>query len=108
MLEINEELRDLIPPLTDDEYRGLENSIIEDGCIDPIIVWGNVVAILVVCQMVLGVSTLIGFGIWAPPQIEGVLLGIAHQGLGAILFASSMMLMRASLKPRGKPRKLAV
>ena len=43
MLEINPELRDLIPPLTDKEYRGLENSIIEDGCIDPIIVWGNVV-----------------------------------------------------------------
>jgi cytochrome c oxidase assembly protein subunit 15 len=73
-----------------------------------IVLWGNVVAILVVCQMVLGVSTLIGFGLWAPPQIEGVLLGIAHQGLGAILFASAMMLMRASLKPRVQPLKLAV
>lgn len=73
-----------------------------------IVLWGNVVAILVVCQMVLGVSTLIGFGIWAPPQIEGVLLGIAHQGLGAILFASAMMLMRASLKPRVQPLKLAL
>jgi heme a synthase len=73
-----------------------------------IVLWGNVVAILVVCQMVLGVSTLIGFGIWAPPQIEGVLLGIAHQGLGAVLFASAMMLMRASLKPRVQPLKLAL
>jgi hypothetical protein len=58
--------------------------------------------------MVLGVSTLIGFGLWTPPQTEGVLLGIAHQGLGAILFASAMMLMRASLKPRVQPVTLAV
>ncbi len=73
-----------------------------------IVVWGHVVAILVVCQILLGISTLIGFGYWAPPQIEGVLLGIAHQGLGAILFASAMMLMRASLKPKVHPLKLAV
>ncbi|MFY7761316.1 COX15/CtaA family protein [Aquidulcibacter sp.] len=73
-----------------------------------VVVWGHAVAILVVCQMLLGISTLIGFGHWAPPQVEGVLLGIAHQGLGAILFASAMMLMRASLKPKVQPLKLAV
>jgi cytochrome c oxidase assembly protein subunit 15 len=73
-----------------------------------IVMWGNVVAILVVCQMGLGISTLIGFGHWTPPQVEGVLLGIAHQGLGAILFASAMMLMRACLKPKVQPIKLAV
>lgn len=73
-----------------------------------IVLWGHAVAILVACQMLLGISTLIGFGRWAPPQIEGVLLGVAHQGLGAILFASSMMLMRASLKPRVPALKLAV
>jgi hypothetical protein len=58
--------------------------------------------------MVLGVSTLIGFGHWAPPQIEGILLGIGHQGLGAILFACAMMLMRATLNPKVQPLKLAV
>jgi cytochrome c oxidase assembly protein subunit 15 len=73
-----------------------------------VVMWGHAVAVLVVCQMLLGISTLIGFGHWAPPQIEGVLLGIAHQGLGAILFASAMMLMRASLKPKVQPLKLAV
>jgi cytochrome c oxidase assembly protein subunit 15 len=73
-----------------------------------VVVWGHAVAILVVCQMVLGVSTLIGFGHWAPPQIEGVLLGIGHQGLGAILFACAMMLMRATLNPKVQPLKLAV
>ncbi len=73
-----------------------------------VVVWGNAVAILVVCQMALGISTLIGFGHWAPPQIEGVLLGIGHQGLGAILFACAMMLMRATLKPKVQPLKLAV
>lgn len=73
-----------------------------------IVRWGNVVAILVLCQMGLGISTLIGFGHWTPPQVEGVLLGIAHQGLGAILFASAMMLMRACLKPKDQPLKLAV
>lgn len=73
-----------------------------------VVVWGHAVAVLVVCQMALGISTLIGFGHWAPPQIEGVLLGIGHQGLGAILFACAMMLMRATLKPKVQPLKLAV
>ena len=73
-----------------------------------IVRWGNVVAILVLCQMGMGISTLIGFGHWTPPQVEGVLLGIAHQGLGAILFASAMMLMRACLTPKVQPLKLAV
>jgi cytochrome c oxidase assembly protein subunit 15 len=69
---------------------------------------GHVIAVLVVCQLVLGISTLIGFGQWAPPQAEGVLLGVAHQGLGAILFASAMLLMRACLKPKAQPLKPAV
>ncbi|GBF57349.1 heme A synthase [Candidatus Phycosocius bacilliformis] len=70
--------------------------------------WGHVVAVLVLCQIGLGIATLTGFGIWAPPQIEGVMLGIAHQGLGAILFASAMMLIRASLVSKPASLKLAV
>jgi hypothetical protein len=58
--------------------------------------------------MALGVATLIGFGYWTPPHVNGVLLGVSHQGLGAILFASAMMLMRASIRPRLKALSVAV
>jgi heme a synthase len=62
--------------------------------------WGHVVAALVVWQVVLGISTLVGYGIWTPPQIRGVLLGIGHQALGAILFTASLLLVRATLKAK--------
>lgn len=39
LIEINEELRTLIPPLTSEEYQGLEQSIIKEGCRDSIILW---------------------------------------------------------------------
>jgi heme a synthase len=61
--------------------------------------WGHIVAGLVVAQVVLGVCTLIGYGIWTPPHITGVLLGIGHQGLGAILLTSAVLWARAALKP---------
>jgi heme a synthase len=60
--------------------------------------WGHVVGGLVVLQVALGVSTLLGYGIWTPPLIKGVLLGIGHQALGAILFTSALLLVRACLK----------
>jgi heme a synthase len=60
--------------------------------------WGHVVGGLVVLQVVLGVSTLVGYGIWTPPQIKGVILGIGHQALGAILFTTTLLLVRACVK----------
>jgi heme a synthase len=60
--------------------------------------WGHVVALLVGLQVVLGISTLVGFGIWTPPQIKGVLLGIGHQALGAILLTATLLLVRACIK----------
>jgi cytochrome c oxidase assembly protein subunit 15 len=76
---------------------------------DPsVVAWGHVVALLVFFQMALGVATLVGFGYWTPPHVNGVLLGVSHQGLGAILFASAMMLMRASVRPRPKALSVAV
>jgi heme a synthase len=60
--------------------------------------WGHVLAILIGFQVVLGVSTLIGYGMWTPPQIRGVLLGIGHQALGAILLTVALLLVRASYK----------
>mgnify|MGYP000136931558 CR=1 FL=1 len=36
---IDPELRALIPPLTDDERRTLEENILRDGCRDPLVVW---------------------------------------------------------------------
>jgi heme a synthase len=63
-------------------------------------IWGHTVAALVIAQVVLGVSTLIGYGIWTPPQIEGVILGIGHQALGAILLTASALWLRAAVKEK--------
>ena len=39
---IDEEFAGLIPPLTEEEYRGLEASILAEGCRDALVVWGDV------------------------------------------------------------------
>ncbi|HOK59294.1 MAG TPA: MT-A70 family methyltransferase [Methanothrix sp.] len=41
-LRIDPELRTLIPPLTEEEKRLLEESIVSEGCRDPLVVWGDV------------------------------------------------------------------
>lgn len=38
---IDKEFKSLIPPLTDEEYAGLEESIVNDGCRDPLVLWGD-------------------------------------------------------------------
>ena len=43
LLKISEELKNLIPPLNEFEYRGLEQNIIEEGCNHAIVVWGDVI-----------------------------------------------------------------
>ena len=43
MLKIDFEFRDLIPPLTAEEYSGLEESILKDGCRDALVVWGETI-----------------------------------------------------------------
>lgn len=35
------ELKNLIPPLTIDEYQNLEKSIVQQGCLSPILLWNN-------------------------------------------------------------------
>ena len=42
-LEINEEFKSLIPKLSTDEYKSLENSLIIEGIRDPIYVWNGVI-----------------------------------------------------------------
>ena len=42
-LIIDEEFQDLIRPLTNEEYRLLEESILKDGCRDPIIIWQGII-----------------------------------------------------------------
>ena len=39
---IDKEFAELIPPLTDEEYRGLEASIVAEGCRDALIAWGDI------------------------------------------------------------------
>jgi cytochrome c oxidase assembly protein subunit 15 len=54
------------------------------------------VAVLVAAQVVLGIGTLHMFRYHAPPELAGLLTGIAHQGLGALVFAASVLLVRAA------------
>ena len=42
-LIIDPEFKELIPPLTAKEYSGLEQSIIAEGCREPIITWNNII-----------------------------------------------------------------
>jgi len=41
-LIIDAELKNLLPPLSEEEAAGLEESILKEGCLSPLIVWGNV------------------------------------------------------------------
>ena len=42
-LIVEQEFKELIPPLSPDEYSGLEKSLIEEGCRDALIVWNGVI-----------------------------------------------------------------
>lgn len=42
-LEINDEFKNLIPPLTKDEFSLLEQSILQEGCRDSLVLWGNII-----------------------------------------------------------------
>ena len=39
---IDKEFKTLIPALTDEEYKGLEESILKDGCRDALVLWGDI------------------------------------------------------------------
>ena len=41
-IRINEELQAFVDPLTANEYVALERSILEEGCRDPLVLWGDV------------------------------------------------------------------
>ena len=41
-MHIDKEFQSLIPPLTAEEYAGLEESILSEGCRDALITWGDV------------------------------------------------------------------
>lgn len=40
-IKIDDEFKALIPPLTSDEYSGLEKSLLDDGCRDSLVLWGD-------------------------------------------------------------------
>ena len=42
-LKVDEEFKALIPPLTDEEHRMLEESIVRDGCDTPLTVWEGII-----------------------------------------------------------------
>jgi heme a synthase len=60
----------------------------------------GVVVALVAAQVVLGIGTLHMFRYHAPPELSGLLTGIAHQGLGALVFVASVLLVRAARPSR--------
>lgn len=39
---INDELKNLLPPLSLEEFAGLEEGILKDGCLSPLIVWNDI------------------------------------------------------------------
>lgn len=39
---IHDELKNLLPPLSPEEFAGLEKSILKDGCLSSLIVWDNI------------------------------------------------------------------
>jgi hypothetical protein len=41
-LTINEELKTLLPPLSEHEYAGLEQDILQHGCLSPLIIWNDI------------------------------------------------------------------
>lgn len=41
-MQINETFKSLIPPLSPDEYRQLEENILSDGIRDPLVLWGDI------------------------------------------------------------------
>ena len=43
-LKIDPELRDLLPPLTNDEFKQLEDNLVKDGCQNPLFVWHGFIA----------------------------------------------------------------
>lgn len=43
-LKFDEELRDLLPPLTEDEFKKLEERILKDGCQTPLFTWQGYIA----------------------------------------------------------------
>src|SRR4030042_2393245 len=40
---IDEEFSKLIPPMSDDEFNALKESIVEEGCRDPLVLWDNII-----------------------------------------------------------------
>ena len=42
-LQIDENFKQLIPPLTPNEYMQLEENILKDGCREPLCVWGKTI-----------------------------------------------------------------
>lgn len=41
-MRIDSEFKNLIPALTDEEYKGLEQSILSEGCRDALVLWGDI------------------------------------------------------------------
>lgn len=43
MFKIDKEIKELIPPLTDEEYQQLKENILADGCREPLVIWNGTI-----------------------------------------------------------------
>ena len=43
MVKIDSEFKNLIPPLTEEERKGLEESLLKEGCRDALVLWGDII-----------------------------------------------------------------
>ena len=48
MIKINDNFKRLIPPLSESEYTELEQSILAEGCRDPLCVWNDTIVFVIV------------------------------------------------------------
>ena len=39
---IDDEFKNLLPPLSDEDYMGLQESLKKEGCRDPLVIWGDI------------------------------------------------------------------
>lgn len=42
-LKTNQEFKELIPPLTEEEFKQLKENILKDGCLSPLIIWNTII-----------------------------------------------------------------
>lgn len=113
-IKVDKELKELLPPLSDDEYEGLEKDIKANGVLDPIILWNGFIADghnrYEICKK-LGIKTVNATYIHKESKAEVMKWIIDHQFARRNLTKSQTMksleLYRKELVKEGKKKQSA-